>query len=169
MCVRACIYICVYVYIYIYIQTYTKFELRKEFLEQNTYVQARKRKRELTMKKLAYERWEYTLFPGRIHMRYVPQGPRDLNNIVCASKYTVRRKDGLMCINITLRAHERTIPHASVFSSQQLNSTSNSNLLVCHTVLTGKPIAALSSTDKQSLDYGLLNPIQSFQMFAGTY
>ena len=104
-----------------------------------------------------------------VYMRYVPQGPRDLNNIVRACKYTVRRKDGLVCINITLRAHERTIPHASVFSSQQLNSTSNSTLLVCHTVLTGKSSAAPSSSVKQSLDCGLLNPIQSFQMFAGTH
>ena len=70
-------------------------------------------------------------------MRYV-RGPRDVSNIVRASKFVVRRKDGFMCINITLRAHERTIPHASVFSSQQLNSASNSTLLECHTVLTGK-------------------------------
>jgi hypothetical protein len=69
-------YIYIHIYIHTHIHTYTrtyvhiymvvcepnsdirKFELRKQFLEQNTDVQARKSKREPTMKKLTYERWE---------------------------------------------------------------------------------------------------------------
>ena len=103
-----------------------------------------------------------------IYMHYVPRGPRDLNNIVRTSKYMVRRKDGLMYINITLCAHERTIPHPSVFSSQQLNSTSIQLFWYVTPCWLAKPIAAKSSSVKQSLDCCLLNPIQYFQMFAGT-
>jgi len=135
---------CARTHTHTYIQTYAKLSYARSFWN-NTYVHtSAKEKKETDNEETNLQTLEIYAVPrAHICVMYVPRGPRDLNNIVRESKYMVRRKDGLMCINITLRAHERTIPHASVFSSQQLNSTSNSTLLVCHTALTGKTDCSL--------------------------